>query len=96
MKAQTLNVDRVPAPIRTDTDLSPRETDEISLISGGLFRMDVRRAGAAILCLQGDCWITQEGDAGDYRLITGETFRVSRRGRVIVQAMRGGAQVRVA
>ncbi|MEO7717312.1 MAG: DUF2917 domain-containing protein [Capsulimonas sp.] len=93
MKAQTLNVEQAPAPIRTDTDHKSRDADEVSLISGGLFRLDARRTGGAVACLQGECWVTQEGDASDYHLSVGDIFQITHRGRVLVQGMARGARI---
>ena len=95
MKAQPLNAERVTASVRTGTDPTTRDAGEIYLMAGGLLRLDIRRPGGNIICLHGECWVTQEGNYADYRLIPGETFPVSRRGRLIVQAMRDGAKVRV-
>jgi hypothetical protein len=45
------------------------------------------RSGTVIRCLEGDCWLTREGDPRDHRLRTGERFRVDGAGSVIVQAL---------
>jgi quercetin dioxygenase-like cupin family protein len=44
-------------------------------------------AGAAITCLAGRLWITQEGDRRDFVLAPGESFRVRRGGVTLVGAV---------
>jgi hypothetical protein len=44
--------------------------------------------GETIRCLKGVVWVTQESDPQDYILEAGDTFRVTRRGAVVAQAMR--------
>ena len=44
-------------------------------------------AGATVVCLQGDLWITQQGDGDDIVLRAGESLRLARNGRTLVQAL---------
>ena len=44
-------------------------------------------AGAAVECLQGWIWVTQENDARDIVLGPGQTFRFDRPGKAIVQGL---------
>lgn len=57
----------------------------------GLGRGDLLRIEDACALLvqvwQGEVWITQEGDARDIVLGRGESFRIDRPGRVLVQAV---------
>jgi quercetin dioxygenase-like cupin family protein len=45
-------------------------------------------AGATLACLEGDLWITQERDGQDVLLRAGESLRLARNGRTVVQALR--------
>src|SRR5574341_851060 len=44
-------------------------------------------AGARVVCLQGDVWITEEGDGGDVVLEAGRSLNLSRNGCTVVQAL---------
>jgi hypothetical protein len=44
-------------------------------------------AGATLACLDGDLWITQEHDGQDVLLRAGESLRLARNGRTVVQAL---------
>ena len=65
-------------------------TLKFSLPSHRLFRLDGDRRGTRILCIGGEIWVTQEGDACDHMLKSGDQFMVSRRGMVIVQGWPDG------
>ena len=54
----------------------------------GLCRVRGRKHGPAVACLEGTVWITQAGDPRDHLLTAGEVFAVSRRGAVLVEAVR--------
>ena len=43
--------------------------------------------GIAIACLEGDLWITEEGDSRDYMIRPGERFVVDRPGRIVVASL---------
>jgi hypothetical protein len=44
--------------------------------------------GVSISCLEGDLWITQEGDSRDHMILPGQRFVVDRRGRILVSSLR--------
>jgi hypothetical protein len=48
--------------------------------------IDVER-GAAIRCVGGKVWLTQEGDARDYVVPAGTTFCTDRAGRIVATAL---------
>ena len=45
-------------------------------------------AGATVVCLEGELWITQEYDANDIVLRRGESLRLFCDGRSVVEALR--------
>lgn len=57
-------------------------------------RLDAARH-AALRVESGTVWITASGAAGDLFLSAGESYRVPREGRVLVEAVRGAAGVRL-
>jgi len=57
-------------------------------------RLEGRKRGPAVTCLEGAVWITQAGDPRDHILVAGEKFAVNRRGVVLLEAVRE-ARVRV-
>jgi len=59
-----------------------------------LCRLEGKKHGPAVKCLEGAVWITQAGDPRDHILIAGDEFAVNRRGAVLVEAVRD-ARVRV-
>jgi quercetin dioxygenase-like cupin family protein len=44
-------------------------------------------AGATVACLQGELWITEEQDGQDVVLRPGQSLRLERNGRTVVQAL---------
>jgi len=64
----------------------------IVLRRGELHSWKAARIGATIQAREGAVWVTQEGDGRDVILSAGESFRVTRPGRVLVEALRGSAQ----
>jgi hypothetical protein len=58
-------------------------------------RMDSLKRGSTLVCETGILWVTQTGDRHDYILQPGQKLVVSRRGKVLVEAMRD-ADFRVA
>jgi quercetin dioxygenase-like cupin family protein len=52
---------------------------------GGLSLKDA--AGAAITCLTGRLWITQEGDRRDFVLAPGDSLQIARGGLTLVSAV---------
>ena len=51
-------------------------------------RMGAVKPGATLFCDTGILWVTQAGDRQDYVLYPGQTMTVSKRGKVLVEAMR--------
>ena len=72
--------------------MSARET--LLLHPDRPLRLDVARH--AELCVEtGTVWITASGVAGDLFLAAGERYRVPKDGMVLVEALRGTAEVRL-
>jgi hypothetical protein len=67
---------------------------ERRIAEGDAASFDVR-AGAAIRCVAGKLWLTQEGDVRDYVVPAGTTFCTDRSGRVVVSAIDGASAVPV-
>ena len=59
----------------------------VELERGGLLPLH-DGAGATVVCVEGELWITQEHDGEDVLLSAGESLRLSRNGRTVVQALR--------
>ena len=57
------------------------EPDEVFILKGD-------QRGGRLAALHGNLWVTQQGDLEDFVLRPGERFTVTRRGKVVVQAMR--------
>ena len=51
-------------------------------------RIDAARPGSILFCDNGVLWVTQSGDNRDYVLMPGQELAVSKRGKVLVEAMR--------
>ena len=51
-------------------------------------RIDSIKPGSTLFCDTGVLWITQAGDQRDYVLQPGEKMVVTRRGKVLIEAMR--------
>lgn len=67
----------MPAPIET-IDLAQGRDKELK----GDHRFET------IACSQGRLWITQQGDANDYIIDEGEAFVITRRGKLIIRALK--------
>jgi hypothetical protein len=85
-----LNLDRA---VGTATPAKRVIPGEIDLPANTLRGFDAH-PGARVLCVRGALWLTQPGDATDHVLAEGETFDVTSRGRVVVQALKS-ARVRI-
>lgn len=57
----------------------------VVLAAGDLLRLTHIRP-VTVTCLQGTCWLTQEGDALDHLLGAGMAHQVTARGLTIIQA----------
>ena len=51
-------------------------------------RMSMTKLGSKLFCDTGVLWVTQSGDYRDYILLPGDTMTVTKRGKVLVEAMR--------
>ena len=51
-------------------------------------RMDMVKPGSTLFCDTGVLWVTQTGDSRDYVLTPGQKMIVTKRGKVLVEAMR--------
>lgn len=49
--------------------------------------MQVVKPGSTLFCNSGILWITQTGDRQDYVLMPGQKMTVSKRGKVVVEAV---------
>jgi len=64
--------------------VSNSEMVEVSLNEGELFAMTGDRRGTRLQSLGGGLWVTQSGDPKDHWVQPGQTFVVSRKGKVVV------------
>lgn len=71
------NASRIP---RSDSTL------RVVLAAGDILRLMPRRLPGTVTCIQGTCWLTQEGDALDHLLGTGMAHVLGRRGLTLIQA----------
>ncbi len=51
-------------------------------------RMSAVKPGSTLFCDTGVLWVTQAGDRQDYVLMPGQKMTVTKRGKVLVEAMR--------
>lgn len=51
-------------------------------------RIDGIKPGSTLFCDAGVLWVTQTGDRQDYVLLPGQKMTVTKRGKVLVEAMR--------
>ena len=51
-------------------------------------RINTVKPGSTLLCDTGVLWVTQAGDHQDYVLMPGQKMTVTKRGKVLVEAMR--------
>ena len=54
----------------------------------GFQRMKIAKPGSKLFCDAGILWVTQAGDYRDYVLLPGSQMTVTKRGKVLVEAMR--------
>ena len=64
-----------------------RELITLRMEASSLTRIEGDNRGSVIVCLNGSCWITQEGDLEDHFIDSAECFTIDQRGLVIVQAL---------
>ena len=70
--------------------VSNSEEVEVSLSNGELFAMSGDRRGTRLESLAGELWVTQSGDPEDHWILPGQTFVVSRKGKVVVMGLPTG------
>ena len=51
-------------------------------------RVDGIKPGSTLFCDTGILWVTQAGDRRDYILLPGQEMIVTKRGKVLIEAMR--------
>lgn len=56
-------------------------------------KLDAIRPGTVIRCQDGILWITQDGDRDDHILKAGDTFTVTRKGNVVLQALNSSSSI---
>src|SRR3954463_5656339 len=66
-------------------------TTAIRLLAGGVMSVPRWTGGGRIVCRAGTVWVTREGDGADHVLSAGEALDLTRRGRVVVQALTDAA-----
>ena len=86
MRTQTLRLGRRSAATAFSTAKTHGD-ERFRLNRSETFSLDGDYRGRRISCLAGVIWITQTGDAMDYRLNAGECLTIARRGRVVVQGL---------
>jgi hypothetical protein len=67
--------------------VSNSEVVEVSLSDGELLTIPGDRRGTRLVSLDGGLWVTQSGDPEDHWVAPGQTFVVSRKGKVVVTGM---------
>ena len=70
--------------------VSNSEALEVGLSSGELFAMSGDRRGTRLVSLTGGLWVTQSNDPEDHWLAPGQSFVISRPGKVVVMGMPSG------
>jgi len=68
------------------TKILPNE--EVRLHRRDFQRLDKVKRGSTLSCDSGVLWVTQPGDHRDYILLSGDQMEVTKRGKVLVEAMR--------
>lgn len=61
---------------------------EVRLAYRQVLTLQGDRRGGRLTVLQGILWVTQQGDEEDCLLQPGDSFLITRRGKVVVQGMR--------
>lgn len=61
---------------------------DVQLARRGVYRMEGKKHGPAVTCVEGMVWVTQTDDHRDYVLRAGDRLPITRRGNVLVEAIR--------
>lgn len=64
----------------------PAPTRDVELHTNQVWELRGDHRWRVLICLQGELWVTQEGDWRDYLLAAGQMFIITRPGLVVVQA----------
>jgi hypothetical protein len=67
-------------------DIKPRTKIRIHRSDYQTMLMD--KPGSTLICDNGILWVTQAGDRHDYVLLPGQKMTVTRKGKVLIEAMR--------
>jgi hypothetical protein len=71
----------------TGSLVSPSREVEIQLTAQDIFKLSGDPRGVQISAIEGQLWVTQQGDPSDYLLHPGEKVKISRQGTVLVQSI---------
>ena len=66
-------------------DIKPRT--KIRIHQRDYQTMQMEKPGSTLFCDTGILWVTQSGDRRDYVLTPGQTMTVTRKGKVLVEAV---------
>lgn len=75
------------APFQAKKLAAGAQTVEISLAANEVFTLPGDPRGARLEALHGLVWVTQDNDPQDYMLTPGQKLTLTRRGRVLVEAL---------
>jgi hypothetical protein len=67
--------------------ISNSDAVDVSLSEGELLALSGDRRGTRLESVRGGLWVTQSGDPEDHWVQPGQTFVVSRRGKVVVTGL---------
>jgi len=71
-----------------DTNFKNQSKTKIHMHRNDFQNMRTARPGSTLFCATGVLWVTQAGDQRDYVLQPGEKMILTRRGKVLIEAMR--------
>ena len=72
---------------------SNSQEGEVNLKKAEVFVLSSKPNQTSIECLNGTLWITQNNDIEDYFIKEGQTFTVTKRGRVLIQGFPSGRAI---
>jgi len=73
--------------IRLNLDRREMGSIGVCLSEGSVVTIQETPAGSTILCVSGECWLTQEEDFRDYRLGPGDAIALEEERAVVLQAL---------
>ena len=68
---------------------------EIQLRKSEIYTLKGNQNRSQVRALEGNLWLTQEGDPQDYMLEAGDTFNIRRRGRVVIEGISQASRVQI-